>query len=64
MTNPFLGVTIVGSIVFTAAFTLLILLVYKGWKTNTMRGYSIIYLCLFNMAFVWACQIPLYWLQS
>ncbi len=61
--TPFLGVTVVSFIVFAAAFTLLTVLVYKGWKTNTMRGYVLIYACLFNMASVWACQIPLNWIQ-
>jgi hypothetical protein len=62
--NPFIGVSIVGFIVFAAAFTLLTLLIYKGWKTNTMRGYLLIYFCLFNMAFVWACQTPLNWIYD
>jgi hypothetical protein len=61
--NPLIGVTIVSVIVFAAAFTLLALLVYKGWKTNTMRGYLLIYCCLFNMAAVWACQTPLFWIS-
>ena len=59
--NPFIGVSIVGFIVFAAAFTLLALLIYKGWKTNTMQGYLLIYFCLFNMEIVWACQTPLNW---
>jgi hypothetical protein len=62
--NPFVGVTIVSIIVFTAAFTLLIMLVYKGWKKNNMRDYLLIYLCLLNMAAVWASQVPLGRIES
>ncbi len=28
-----------------------------------MRGYLLIYCCLFNMAAVWACQTPLFWIS-
>ena len=53
--HPFLGVTIVGSIVSTVAFILLSVLLYRGWRTKTMRGYTLIYLSLLNMTVVWAC---------
>ena len=61
--HPFIGVTITGCIVFSAAMTLLICLLIRGWRTKTMRGYFLVYLLLFNMALVWACQIPLNWVE-
>jgi hypothetical protein len=62
--NSFLGVSIVSCIVFAVASSLLAILVYKGWKTNSMRGYTLIYLCLANITLVWACQIPIAWIDS
>ena len=61
--HPFISATVTGSIVCGVALLLLICLLVKGYQTKTMRGYFLIYLLLFNMALVWACQIPLNWLQ-
>lgn len=55
-------VSIIATIVVLASTTLLVLLLIKGWRSNTMRGFILIYVLLFNMAFVWACQIPLVWI--
>ena len=61
--HPFSVISIIGCIVFAVSITLLISLLVKGWKTNTLRGYVLIYALLFNMVLIWGCQIPLNWLQ-
>ena len=53
--NFYITVTVVAPIVCVAASSLLILLVCKGWKMSNARAYILIYLCLLNMALVWAC---------
>ena len=61
--HPFISATVTGSVVCAVALLLLICLLVKGYQTKTMRGYFLVYLLLLNMALVWACQIPLFWLQ-
>ena len=61
--HPFRVISTVGCIVCAFAFTLLGCLIAKGWQTNNMRGYTLIYLLLFNMTLIWACQVPINWLQ-
>ena len=61
--HPFISATVTGSVVCAVALLLLICLLVKGYQTKTMRGYFLVYLLLLNMALVWACQIPLNWLQ-
>ena len=61
--HPFSVISIIGCVVFAVSVTLLISLLVKGWKTNTLRGYVLIYALLFNMVLIWGCQIPLNWLQ-
>jgi hypothetical protein len=53
----FLGNFIGGVVVATAASLLLAALVIKGYTTKTLTQYSLVYLLLFNIIFIWTCQI-------
>ncbi len=52
---PFIVVTVIACLVFGTSMTLLVWLIVKGWRTNTMKGYFLVYLLLLNMSIVWAC---------
>ena len=54
-THPFSGVSVVGYVVSGSATIVLLILLCKSWQTKTTGDYAIIYLLLFNMAFVWGC---------
>ena len=56
--HPFITLTVTGAVILTVAATLLVLLIYKGWKTRTFRQYTLIYILLLNMVLVWVAQIP------
>jgi hypothetical protein len=51
--NPYIGVTVTACVVFSVAVGMFGALVRKGWKTKTMREYTIMYLLFANMALVW-----------
>jgi hypothetical protein len=53
----FLGNFIGGVIVASAATILLGALIIKGYTTNTLAQYSLVYFMLFNMIIIWTCQI-------
>jgi hypothetical protein len=53
----FFGNFIGGVIVASAATILLGALIIKGYTTNTLAQYSLVYFMLFNMIIIWTCQI-------
>ncbi len=52
--HPFFWITVIACIVCATAITLLVLLLVKGWRTNSMRSYLLVYFLLLNMSIVWA----------